>query len=1039
MANHDELTGISIHVPHTFTYTSEAARVTASGFVTKDIDKFARQESDKTYWVLEDTTPTWTQLGGGGGTLLPFDSVTDPLIDAAVTIAIIDANGGTVITTTTIANNQTLANPTLNTVNKTFVVINNDTSTNSIVIQGDTLLIGDYVKFYWDGTVWIKVSSGSGSTVPGGTNNNIQYNDGGSFGGDANNTWDKVNKKQTILGDIEQKGGQIGNLYTPVLESTTLLGSNPRFSVALENYVFVVDNGSDDFKILDVTDPTSPTVVGTVVIPTSSPRGVDVAGRFAYVADATGQELIIIDHIDKTNPVIISTTVLTGTGSLRGIKISGNVAYLTSNTADFTSVDITNPENPIQLQVLVRTNNSRVTFDIIGSYAYLPLAASVNNFEVIDISDPSNMISLNIITTGVGPFDVKVEGRYAHILATNNYIVVDISDPSNLSIVSTTDLFSDAHALFLANGFSYVIDTLSQKFIVVDARDVTAPVVISTAVSLGTNPVAVSVVGRYAYILDNGSDQLFVINIGGADFQSTTIGSAFIGDLQVRGEMNVAKRIKTESLLAGVGGMLSNGPVAAQGFLLTKKAMGVVEITKESDFKAVGGVIIPPFLFTQYKMLANVTMSSRFVLPARSVMEITAPFQNSAELTYTGTGTLITANDLSDLRIDAVNILCSGSGTLFDITGVTEPSVIVISNAFIAGFANFGSITSFPIVNIVNSVFAENASGLTLTDTNLGINGMQYFNSTDTSSTFFTIAGTATIFVSITQVIATLRPNEIFVNIASGIGSVSSLFIEQITRTLGSASGTFFSSTGIDGTDVRVIVRDVDGVQDSGVSADLILEGNTATTDIPAISALVEINTDMNWVGTEVERLIANIDGSVELINLKPVILKLDSNINLAPTTGSGADLGIRNAVTQPIGRTVTFTNGTNLINETSTPRLVDDLISFRDSAGILPAELRKDIVYYVVSVTVNAFQVSYTKGGVAITFTDDGTPTNIYKVTTLHGSTPINNITSTSPRDLIPQASLPLQTGGKAFTVIQNFSSAIDINVINGYHRFFV
>lgn len=36
------------------------------------------------------------------------------------------------------------------------------------------------------------ITAGSGTTTPGGADTNVQYNDGGAFGGDANLTWDKV-------------------------------------------------------------------------------------------------------------------------------------------------------------------------------------------------------------------------------------------------------------------------------------------------------------------------------------------------------------------------------------------------------------------------------------------------------------------------------------------------------------------------------------------------------------------------------------------------------------------------------------------------------------------------------------------------------------------------------------------------------------------------------------------------------------------------------------------------------------------------------
>lgn len=82
-------------------------------------------------------------------------TVTDPALDAAVTQAIVDANDGTIITTTAAGNNQTIATPTDTTAGKGFFVVNNDTSTNIININGHSLQVGEGAMFKWDGSAWV--------------------------------------------------------------------------------------------------------------------------------------------------------------------------------------------------------------------------------------------------------------------------------------------------------------------------------------------------------------------------------------------------------------------------------------------------------------------------------------------------------------------------------------------------------------------------------------------------------------------------------------------------------------------------------------------------------------------------------------------------------------------------------------------------------------------------------------------------------------------------------------------------------------------
>jgi hypothetical protein len=76
-------------------------------------------------------------------------------------------------------------------------------------------------------------------------------------------------------------------------------------------------------------------------------------------------------------------------------------------------------------------------------------------------------------------------------------------------------------------------------------------------------------------------------------------------------------------------------------------------------------------------------------------------------------------------------------------------------------------------------------------------------------------------------------------------------------------------------------------------------------------------------------------------------------------------------------GQTVTFTNATNLLNDTAHGLSAGDKILLRNSGGALPAELEQNRVYFVINANANDFQVALTSGGSAVTFTDDGTGTS--------------------------------------------------------------
>jgi len=87
----------------------------------------------------------------------PVFSITDPAVNEAVSIAVVDAYSGVLITTTEIANAQTIQDPTVTTRYKRFLVANSSASTDPITINGVVLIPGQALLFFWDGTDWIEI------------------------------------------------------------------------------------------------------------------------------------------------------------------------------------------------------------------------------------------------------------------------------------------------------------------------------------------------------------------------------------------------------------------------------------------------------------------------------------------------------------------------------------------------------------------------------------------------------------------------------------------------------------------------------------------------------------------------------------------------------------------------------------------------------------------------------------------------------------------------------------------------------------------
>lgn len=88
----------------------------------------------------------------------PLFAVTDPAASEATSTSIVNTFAGTLVTLTSSGNSQTIGDPSNPDAGRWFTFLNNDTSTDSIVVDGITIEPGEGVNFVWDGTAWLPVS-----------------------------------------------------------------------------------------------------------------------------------------------------------------------------------------------------------------------------------------------------------------------------------------------------------------------------------------------------------------------------------------------------------------------------------------------------------------------------------------------------------------------------------------------------------------------------------------------------------------------------------------------------------------------------------------------------------------------------------------------------------------------------------------------------------------------------------------------------------------------------------------------------------------
>jgi hypothetical protein len=131
-------------------------------------------------------------------------------------------------------------------------------------------------------------AAGGGGGTPGGANTNVQYNDSGAFGGDANFTWDKTNKIHIIsstsatalavgangsTNSALQVDASIASSATGIVVKSAAAGSavfiNAISTGANENFV-INSKGSGSFLALNNTDGFGTYIQGTTLLVTGA-------------------------------------------------------------------------------------------------------------------------------------------------------------------------------------------------------------------------------------------------------------------------------------------------------------------------------------------------------------------------------------------------------------------------------------------------------------------------------------------------------------------------------------------------------------------------------------------------------------------------------------------------------------------------------------------------------------------------------------------------------------------------------------------------
>ncbi|MEQ1849704.1 MAG: hypothetical protein ABL890_03895 [Candidatus Peribacteraceae bacterium] len=407
--------------------------------------------------------------------------------------------------------------------------------------------------------------------------------------------------KATITGSgriLHSTPGMIGGIK----DDSNL--QNPQSVYVAGKYAYIVTNVSNNLRIYDVSNPSSPTYVGGLGS-LGNAAEVVVQGRYAYVI-ASGK-LHVIDVSNPASPSLSATlTDSTNLLGATGLAVQGRYAFATAYNANLVvAIDVINPGSPIIVGTLATT----APYDIAvsGRYAYVA-HISGSNMKVLDISNPAGMSTVATLSNSDlnNGYSIAISLPHVYVGTSAKVVAVNVSSASSPVISNTLSV--GAINVFVAGTQLYTTDQSNDRLNVVDISN---PSAMSTLTSFtdSTNldqAQNVFVSGNKAYVVAQANNSLRVLDISGLDTPSLRAGTIEAGSINAMNMIQADSVNATASMHAGAGGISTDGQLRTFGGIVSHNALNIrsgagmnasgslltnTNITLNSDNGATNGVL----------------------------------------------------------------------------------------------------------------------------------------------------------------------------------------------------------------------------------------------------------------------------------------------------------------------------------------------------------------------------------------------------------------------------------------------------------------
>lgn len=215
------------------------------------------------------------------------------------------------------------------------------------------------------------------------------------------------------------------------------------------NRVYII--AGTEFKVIDVSNPLSPSLLGTVTHGYTDPRveAQAIHNNIVWcVRSSTGgfgqaTHVFGVDVNNPANPVLRgSLTLQTATSLLSDVSLIYGGYWLVHDYSDnlIYVIDISNPDAPAkysQWAVPNMVNGGPGIMMIDGTLLYLPCGEN-STFRIYDLANLAAVAQVGSVSTGAETYGTAVKiGSYVYLTPNGSMKVIDVSNPASPAVVGS--------------------------------------------------------------------------------------------------------------------------------------------------------------------------------------------------------------------------------------------------------------------------------------------------------------------------------------------------------------------------------------------------------------------------------------------------------------------------------------------------------------------------------------------------------------------------------------------------------------------------